>query len=164
MGQEVGVRFKREGIHVSLRLIHVEIWQKTTKFCEAIILQLKKKALSSKLFMVTWYAAVHGVAKGEAWLSNWTTFLVKNLSNHHYSNKERKKVKVKLLRHVRLFATSWPVAHQAPPSTGFSRQEYWRELPFPSPGDLPDPGIEPVSPALQADALPSEPPVIWWQQ
>ena len=41
---------------------------------------------------------------------------------------------------------------------GFSRQEYWSGLPFPSPGDLPDPGIEPMSPALQADALPSEPP------
>ena len=40
----------------------------------------------------------------------------------------------------------------------FSRQEYWNELPFPSPGDLPDPGIEPTSPALQADSLPSEPP------
>ena len=47
---------------------------------------------------------------------------------------------------------------QAPPSMGFSRQEYWSGLPFPSPGDLPDPGIEPGSPALQADALPSEPP------
>ena len=41
---------------------------------------------------------------------------------------------------------------------GFSREEYWSELPFPSPGDLPDPGIEPRSPALQADALPSKPP------
>ena len=50
------------------------------------------------------------------------------------------------------------VAHQAPLSTGFSRQEYWSGLPFPSPGDLPDPGIEPRSPALQADALTSEPP------
>ena len=47
--------------------------------------------------------------------------------------------------------------HQAPPSTGFSRQEYWCGLPFPSPGNLPNPGIEPRSPALQADALPSEP-------
>ena len=46
--------------------------------------------------------------------------------------------------------------YQAPPSTGFSRQECWSGLPFPSPGDLP--GIEPMSPALQADALPSEPP------
>ena len=54
--------------------------------------------------------------------------------------------------------TPWNVAYQAPLSTGFSRQEYWSGLPFPSPGDLPDPGIEPGSPALQADALPSEPP------
>ena len=48
--------------------------------------------------------------------------------------------------------------HQAPPSMGFSRQKYWSGLPFPSPGDLPDPGIKPTSPALQADALTSEPP------
>ena len=65
---------------------------------------------------------------------------------------------VKSLSHVWLFATPWAVAHQATPSTGFSRQEYWSGLPFPSPGDLPDPGIELKSPALQADALPSEPP------
>ena len=50
------------------------------------------------------------------------------------------------------------VARQAPLSTGFSRQEYWSGLPFPSPGDLPDPGIEPGSPAFQEDALTSEPP------
>ena len=67
------------------------------------------------------------------------------------------KVKVKSLSPVRLFATSWTVAHQAPPSMGFSRQEYWSGLPFPSPGDLPDPGIEPGSPASQADTLTSEP-------
>ena len=48
--------------------------------------------------------------------------------------------------------------HQASPSMEFSRHEYWSGLPFPSPGDLPDPGIEPGSPALQADASPSEPP------
>ena len=67
-------------------------------------------------------------------------------------------MKVKLLSRVRLFATPWTVASQARPSMGFSRQERWSGLPFPSPGDLPDPGIEPRSPALQADALPSEPP------
>ena len=50
------------------------------------------------------------------------------------------------------------VAHQAPLSMGFPRQEYWSGLPFPSPGDLPDPGIKPGSPTLQADSLPSEPP------
>ena len=60
--------------------------------------------------------------------------------------------------HVRLFATPWTVAYQASPSMGFSRQEYWSGLPFPSPGDLPDPGIEPGSLALEADTLTSEPP------
>ena len=55
-------------------------------------------------------------------------------------------------------ATPWTVVHQAPPSMGFSRQECWSGLPFPSPGDLPDPGIEPRSSALQADGLTSEPP------
>ena len=58
------------------------------------------------------------------------------------------KVKVKSLSRVRLSATLRTVAHQAPPSMGFSRHEYWSGLPFPSPGDLPDPGIEPGSPAL----------------
>ena len=57
-----------------------------------------------------------------------------------------------------IFAIKWTVAHQAALSVGFSRQEYWSGLPFPSPGDLPNPGIEPRSPALEADALTSEPP------
>ena len=57
--------------------------------------------------------------------------------------------------HVRLFATLWIVVRQAPLSMGFSRQEYWSGLPFPSPGDLPNLGIEPRSPVLQADSLPS---------
>ena len=65
--------------------------------------------------------------------------------------------KVKLLSHVRLFATPWTVTYQAPLSTEFSRQKYWNELPFPSPGYLPDPGIKPGSPTLQVDAVPSEP-------
>ena len=66
-------------------------------------------------------------------------------------------MKVKSLSHVRLFATPWTAAYQAPLSMGFSRQEYWSVLPFPSPGYLPDPGIKPRSPILQADALTSEP-------
>ena len=65
-------------------------------------------------------------------------------------------VKVKSLSRVRLFATPWTVAYQALPSMGFSRQECWSGLPFPSPRDLPDPGIKPRSPTLQA--LLSEPP------
>ena len=71
--------------------------------------------------------------------------------------------KVKLFNHVRLFVTPWTTAYQAPQSMEFSRQEYWSGLPFPSPGDLPDPRIEPGSPAMQVDALPSEPPgkLLW---
>ena len=65
---------------------------------------------------------------------------------------------MKSLSCVWLFVTSWTVAYQASQSLGFSRQEYWSGLPFPSPGDLPNPGIEPRSPKLQADALLSEPP------
>ena len=67
------------------------------------------------------------------------------------------KVEVNLLSPVQLFETPWTVAHQVPPSMGFSRQEYWSGLPFPSPGDLPKPGMEPRSPTLQAEALTSEP-------
>ena len=62
--------------------------------------------------------------------------------------------------HVQLFVNLWTVVHQAPLSMGFPRQEYWSGLPFPSLGDLPNPGIKPaspVSPALQADSLPAEP-------
>ena len=65
------------------------------------------------------------------------------------SSPERRKVKVKSLSHVRLFATPWIVAYQAPSSMGFSRQEYWSGLPFPSPGDL---------------TLPSEPPGKYTEQ
>ena len=62
------------------------------------------------------------------------------------------------LSHVLLFAITWTVAHKAPLSMGFSRQEYWSGLLFPLPGDLPKPGIKPGSPALQVDSLPTEPP------
>ena len=89
--------------------------------------------------------AVHGVTKNWTRLSNWITKL-------------EIIVKVKSLSRVWLFSTPWTVAYQAPPSMGFSRQEYWSGLPFPSPGDLPDPGIEPGSPEFQANALTSEPP------
>ena len=71
------------------------------------------------------------------------------------SGKERKWIRSVMSDSWR---TPWTVAYQAPLSMGFSRQKYWSGLPFPSPGDLPNPGIKPGSPALQADALPSEPP------
>ena len=67
-------------------------------------------------------------------------------------------MKVKLLSRVRLFVTLWTLTYQVPPSIEFSRQEYWSGLPFPSPGDVPNPGIKSGSPTLRADTLPSEPP------
>ena len=72
--------------------------------------------------------------------------------------KDQSYKKVKMLSCVRLFAAPWTATYQAPPSMGFSRQEYWSGLPFSSPGDLPNLGIESRSPILQADALTSEPP------
>ena len=78
--------------------------------------------------------------------------------SHQESPSTALKVKVKSLSCVRLFATPWTKVHQAPPSMGFSRQEYWSGLPFPSPGNIPDPGLEPRFPSLQADTLTSEPP------
>ena len=91
-----------------------------------------------------------------------TFFQRKHTDGQHHVEKElnitnHQEVKVKSLSRVRLFAIPWIVVYQASLSMGFSRQEYWNGLPFPSPGDLPDPGIEPGSPALQADALPSVP-------
>ena len=62
------------------------------------------------------------------------------------------------LSRVRLFATPWTIARQAPLSMGFPREEYWSELPFPSPGDLPDPEIKPSSPALAGGFFTTEPP------
>ena len=87
-----------------------------------------------------------------------------------HANRDQKKAGVAILIVVLIYIsliiimTPWIVAHQAPPSMGFSRQEYWTGLPFPSPGDLPSPGIEPRSPTLQADALLPEPqgePLKW---
>ena len=60
--------------------------------------------------------------------------------------------------HIQLFVTPWTVAHKSPLSMGFSRQEYWSGLPFPTPGDLPNSGIKPRSPASQVSSLLSEPP------
>ena len=65
---------------------------------------------------------------------------------------------MKSFSRVQLFATPWTVAYHAPPAMEFFMQEYYSELPFPSSGDLSDPGIEPGFPALQANTLPSEPP------
>ncbi len=75
-----------------------------------------------------------------------------------FSNAWKWKVKVKSLSHVWLLTTPWTAAYQAPPSMGFSRQEYWSGLSCPPPGDLPNTGIKPKPPTLQANSLLSEPP------
>ena len=108
-----------------------------------------------------WPNTVHGVAKNRIQLKH-------AQKNHSYiplpeaskQTRPNSYLEDKLVKSfsVWLLATPWTVAYQALPSMGFSRQEYWSGLPFPSPGDLPNPGIEPGSPTLQTDALPSEPP------
>ena len=80
------------------------------------------------------------------------------ISNLPFSKEFLTRYKVKWLSHVWLFSTPWTVACQASLPMGFFRPEYWSGLPFPSPGDLPNSGIEPRSPELQAGSLPSEPP------
>ena len=81
-----------------------------------------------------------------------------NLENTLLNEGKKERKKEKSFSRVQLFMTPWTVAYETPPSMEFSRQEYWNGLPFASPGDLPNPGIKPGCPALQADALPSEPP------
>ena len=111
-----------------------------------------------------WRAAIHEVAKSRTRLSNWTELnwlpgkATSQIVPWNCSKEIRVKMKVKSLSPVRLLVTPLTVVYQAPLSMGFSRQEYWSGLPFPSPGDLPDPGVKPVSPTLQADALLPEPP------
>ena len=80
--------------------------------------------------------------------------------NHKSGLDQKEKDYCKVLRgsHLGSLCDPWTIAHQVPLSVEFSRQEYWSVLPFPSPGDFPDPGNEPVSPALQVDSLLSEPP------
>ena len=86
------------------------------------------------------------------------TRLVKLTDRKSDKGKQRQRDKGEKSVSRSIFATPWTVAHLAPLSLGFSRQEYWRGLPFSSPGHLPNPGIEPRSPAVQADFLLSELP------
>ena len=120
----------------------------------------KEKSTSALLAVWPWEAA-HPLWTSNESLIKWRiTFRILSnpLSLKGYLSVKECLLKVKSLSHVRLFATPWTVAHQDPVSMGFFRQEYWSGLPFPSPGDLPYPGIELRSPVLQADALTSEPP------
>ena len=89
----------------------------------------------------------------------WLDLIIMKQGGFHYIGNQIKShcphhwpLKVKSLSHVRLFVTPWTVAYQAPLSMGFSRQGYWSGVLFPSPGHLPNPGIEPRSPTLQTDS------------
>ena len=94
-----------------------------------------------------WWATVHGVIKSD--MTEWLTHtIVMYVSIMHACS---------VAQSCPTLETPWTVAHQAPLSMGFFRQEYWSGLASPTPEDLPDPGIEPVSPALQIDSLPAEP-------
>ena len=90
---------------------------------------------------------LHGIQLSSLWKHRWVCV-------HTHTAFNMAPFAAESLRHVWLFGTPWIVAHQAPLPMGFSRQEYGSGLPFPSPGDLPKPGIKPMSPAWQADALP----------
>ena len=101
----------------------------------------------------TLWAAIYGVTQSRTRLkrlSSSSSLIYASLMAQLEKNllAMQEKVKVKSLSRVQLFATPWTVAYQAPLSMGFSRQQYWSGLPFPSPGDLPDPGIKPRSLAL----------------
>ena len=112
--------------------------------------KVKVKSLSCvRLFATPWTVAHQappsmGFSRQEYWSGVPLPSQLANVPFDSNPKEEQCKVKVKSLSCVRLFATPWTVAYQAPPSMGFSRQECWSGLPFPSPGDLPDPRIEPV--------------------
>ena len=128
----------------SLATKRLNFWN---NICEALSLVLGRNFFH-------WLNATSTLAS----ISASTPIRVSTIPVSGYTYTCERKWKCWLLSCVRLFAAPWNVARQAPVSVGFSRQEYWSGLPFPSPEDLPDPGIEPESPALQADSLPSEPP------
>ena len=128
-----------------------------------------KDYLLSPMHFQTYNCAVKKSRGLNKWLLNgffWPFF--KLVPNFHFCSLPKtyqgsleaqmvKKVKAKSLSRVQLLVTPGTAAHQAPPSMGFSRQKYWSRVPFPSPGDVPNTGIEPRSPTLQADSLSSEP-------
>ena len=125
-------------------------WRSDWACVRAVLLQSVRLA-------VPWGFSAHGIFQATfSWVSclslivfnSWKCY-TQIFCSYWVNTENEEKLKVKSLSRIRLFATLWTVAHQSPPSMGFSRQEYWSGLPFPSPGDLPDPGIEPSSPTLE---------------
>ena len=137
------------------RLPNVKWNAQNLAFPYSLIVQLWKDLFSRLLFKNS-FEEFQADVELERMVS-WSPNSVSSLSFSAYSFLSSL-VCAESLSPVWLFATLWTAAHQAPLSTGVSRQEYWSGLPCPPPGDLPKPGIEPRSPALQVDSLPSEPP------
>ena len=113
---------------------------------------LQYSCLENPMDREAWWATVHEVTE-----SDMTQQLNSN-NKQKFLHTQKKSEVCQSLSCVQLLLAPQTIACQAPLSMRFSRQEYWRGLPFPSPGDIPDPGIKLRSPALQADSLPSEPP------
>ena len=107
------------------------------------IMKQRDRRLPKTLFTLLWWQE-GPVSDSQARSESYASFICLLI----FILPDNAKVKVKSLSRVRLFVTPWTVVYQDPLSMGFSRQEYWSGLPFPSPGDLPDPGIEPRSPTL----------------
>ena len=112
---------------------------------------------STYIFRTITLSAMKFVYSFNIHLQNKTLSAMKDAKGLRYDSCSQSEVRCWSFSRVRLFATPWTVAHNAPLSMGFSRQEHWSGLPLPSPGDLPNPGIEPGSPTLQADSLLSDP-------
>ena len=123
----------------------------------------EQRALNQILRLAPWCSSHFGRQTPWAcWPQFWLIGLGPSFGvRDHFLGPMEVRVKVKLLSPIRFFATAWTVACEAPPSMGFSRQEYWSGVPFPSPGDLPNPGIKPRSPTLQVDAYHLRVRV-WW--
>ena len=163
------------GAHVNPWLIHVNVWQKPLQYCKVISLQrIKKKKKRTRLPMqetqslglIPGSGRPHGVGNGNptpVFLTekfhgqSWTRLSMHVPHTHTYTF-ETHQIPAHTVVSACLFVTLWIVAHQAPLSMEFSRQEDWSGLPFPSPEDLPNPGTEMRSPTLQADSFPSRSP------
>ena len=120
---------------------------------------LLKSVLDNSLYSTVWFRSIWALNPEWAWTFVWVQNpnfeQATRLCYEEFCSNLTEGVCVSLSC-VWLFATPWTVACPAPPSMGFSRQEYWSELPFPSPGDLLNPWIKPSFSALQVDSLPSE--------
>ena len=128
-------------------------WQPIRLFCSCVFRGLCPYPLPPNLAFLAWeipWIEQPGGPQSMGSQRVWQDLATKQQQRVDEKPKEKWKVKVKLLSCIGLFATPWTVAYQAPPSMGFSRQECWSGLPFPSSEYFPNPGIEPRSPALSA--------------